>query len=108
MIAALSDSGLLPDSLIAAARGEAELPDELPQDLAVALSRFLARTPCQLVAIQLEDLAGMSERANLPGTVYEHPNWRRKLPVALEALADMDNFQAITQAVAEERPRPRD
>ena len=37
----------------------------------------LARTPSRLVAVQLEDLIGMAEQANLPGTIDEHPNWRR-------------------------------
>ncbi len=108
MIAALAASALLPERLAPVARGEQPVPTSLPQDLAVALSRFLARTPCRLVAIQLEDLAEMRERANLPGTTDEHPNWRRRLPLTLEALPRSPNFTAITQAVAKERPRHRD
>jgi 4-alpha-glucanotransferase len=106
MLDALSASGLLPDDLGPAQRGEQPLPTELPQNLAVALSRFLARTPCRLVAIQLEDLAAMKERMNLPGTVNEQPNWRRKLPANLGALFQSETLIAITMAVAEERPRP--
>ena len=30
----------------------------------------------------------MIEQANLPGTVDTHPNWRRKLPVTVNVLAD--------------------
>ncbi len=78
---------------------------ELSQEIAVAISRFLARTPCRLVALQLEDLAGMRERANLPGTVDEHPNWRRRLGAPLDALVASENFQVIARAVAAERPR---
>ena len=107
MLHALDAAGLVPESLGAAARGEEPVPTTLSQDLAVALSRFLAVTPCRLVAVQLEDLAGMRERANLPGTVNEHPNWRRKLPVTLDALCQSADFIAITRAVAEERPRDR-
>jgi 4-alpha-glucanotransferase len=99
-------SGLLPDELAPAMRGEQAVPAELPENLAVAMSRFLARTPCRLVAIQLEDLAAMKERMNLPGTVDEQPNWRRKLPLNLDALFQSRNLIAITTAVAEERPRP--
>ncbi len=105
MLAALAASGLLPDDLGPALRGERPLPAELPRDLAVALSRFLARTPCKLVAIQLEDLAAMKERMNLPGTVNEQPNWRRKLPLDLDALFTSADLIAIITAVAEERPR---
>ena len=31
--------------------------------------------------------AGALDQVNIPGTVNEHPNWRRKLPVALEDIA---------------------
>jgi (1->4)-alpha-D-glucan 1-alpha-D-glucosylmutase len=45
---------------------------------------FIARTPCKLAMLQPEDVLEMLDQANLPGTVDEHPNWRRKLPLALE------------------------
>ena len=44
----------------------------------MAVHRFLASTPGNLVMVQLEDAFGEEEQANLPGT-DEHPNWRRKL-----------------------------
>ena len=47
----------------------------------------------------------MKERMNLPGTVNEQPNWRRKLPLDLDALFTSADLIAITAAVAEERPR---
>ncbi|MGF1622390.1 MAG: 4-alpha-glucanotransferase [Rhodomicrobiaceae bacterium] len=105
MIAALSASGLLPPGLEPATRGEQAMPPALTDELAVALTRFLAATPCRLVAVQLEDLAGMAERANLPGTVHEHPNWRRKLPLDLNALPQTPLFAALTRTIAEARPR---
>jgi 4-alpha-glucanotransferase len=108
MLVALGDAGLLPEKLRPVVAGEQPAPRELTGELAVALSRFLAVTPCRLVALQLEDLAGMKERANLPGTVDEYPNWRRKLPVGLEALCQLPGFRAITRVLAEERPRRAD
>ena len=45
---------------------------------------FIARTPAKLALLQPEDVLEMLDQANLPGTVGEHPNWRRKLPLALE------------------------
>lgn len=51
-----------------------------------ALHAFLARSASALVAVQGEDLAGAVEQANLPGTVYEHPNWCRHLPISLSDL----------------------
>jgi 4-alpha-glucanotransferase len=49
----------------------------------------------------------MKKQANLPGTVDEHPNWRRKLPADLEEIPWMRLFQDITRAVSQERPRNR-
>jgi 4-alpha-glucanotransferase len=34
----------------------------------------------------MEDILGVREQVNLPGTVDEHPNWRQPLPVTLEEL----------------------
>jgi 4-alpha-glucanotransferase len=77
----------------------------MPDDVLVAIHRFLAATPCRLFAVQLDDALGIVEQANLPGTVDEHPNWRRKMPLTIEALGDHKLFRAVTGAVAAERPR---
>lgn len=46
-----------------------------------AMLAFVAATPCPLMLTSLEDLAGEAEAPNVPGTVQEFPNWRRRLPV---------------------------
>ena len=45
---------------------------------------FLADTASRLVAVQAETLFGVEDQLNLPGTVYEYPNWSARLPVAIE------------------------
>ncbi len=55
---------------------------------AAAMHGMLARTASRLVAVQIEDALGLAEQANLPGTVEEYPNWRRRLPVGVAELAD--------------------
>ncbi|WP_108482080.1 4-alpha-glucanotransferase [Oceaniglobus ichthyenteri] len=47
---------------------------------------FLAATPSRLVAVQAEDALGLIEQPNLPGTVYDHPNWRRRLGISPQDL----------------------
>jgi 4-alpha-glucanotransferase len=47
---------------------------------------FLAATPTRLISIALEDILGVEDQINIPGTVMEHPNWRRRLPIAVEEL----------------------
>ncbi|MGI9500770.1 MAG: 4-alpha-glucanotransferase, partial [Geminicoccaceae bacterium] len=62
-------------------------PTSMPQTLVDAFHRFLGRTPAALKAIQLGDVVGAIEQANLPGTIDIHPNWRRKIAISIEDLA---------------------
>ncbi|MEP7062927.1 MAG: malto-oligosyltrehalose synthase [Betaproteobacteria bacterium] len=71
-----------------------------------AMQRFLSMSPALLQMIQLEDLVGVVEQANLPGTTDTYPNWRRKLPLRLEHWAGDWRFDALTDAIAAARPRP--
>jgi len=48
--------------------------------------RYLARTNSALLGLQPEDWLAMSSPVNVPGTVDEYPNWRRKLSVTLEEM----------------------
>ena len=63
----------------------AGLPDAR-RDVLLAAYAALAQAPCRLLAATLEDVTGMEERPNLPGTTGEHPNWSLRLPLALEQL----------------------
>jgi (1->4)-alpha-D-glucan 1-alpha-D-glucosylmutase len=51
---------------------------------AAAAHAFISRTPCKIALLQPEDVFELLEQANLPGSIDEHPNWRRKLPLGLE------------------------
>ena len=46
-----------------------------PTDAAV---KFIAETPSQLALLPLEDALAVREQPNLPGTIDEYPNWRRR------------------------------
>jgi (1->4)-alpha-D-glucan 1-alpha-D-glucosylmutase len=52
--------------------------------LADAVQAFLARTPAAVMVVQMEDVLGLVDQANLPGTIDQHPNWKRKLPLPIE------------------------
>lgn len=105
----MRDRQLLLDALVTAqalALDQANAgSEEMPDEVLIAIHRFLAITPCRLLAVQLDDALGATEQANLPGTIDEHPNWRRKSPVAIEALGEHPLFGAVIQSVAVERPR---
>ncbi|MNL81656.1 hypothetical protein D3C87_2088370 [compost metagenome] len=33
----------------------------------------------------MEDVAGVLDQPNLPGTIDTHPNWRQRLPLSIRA-----------------------
>jgi 4-alpha-glucanotransferase len=86
LLAALNEQGLRPAS-------PASPGDAFTADLAHALHVYLARSATLLVSLQIEDLLGMIDPVNVPGTDREYPNWQRKLTADIEDLvtrADLD------------------
>jgi 4-alpha-glucanotransferase len=79
LLTALERAGLLPESL----HPRHGLP-RFDEDLMVAIYRALARSPSRLLMVQLEDVLLEAEQPNLPGTVDQHPNWRRRTALSLE------------------------
>jgi 4-alpha-glucanotransferase len=66
-----------------------------------AVVGFLARTKSRLLAISLEDLLGVVDQPNIPGTVNEHPNWRQRLPLAIDEIASAIDVPALRSATGE-------
>ena len=100
LLLALEAEGLLPEG---ASVHPTSLPEASPA-LCAAVCAYLARTPCWLAAVQLEDCCGQREQVNVPGTSeQQHPNWRQRLPVALSQLAREPALIAIAAAMRRER-----
>jgi len=83
-----------------AAPGVAAPPvEQAPVDEALA---FVAATPATLVTYPLEDLLALEEQPNLPGSIDEHPNWRRRTPQPVDELfanaSFCDRLRAVDQA----------
>ncbi|KHL24875.1 4-alpha-glucanotransferase [Croceibacterium mercuriale] len=51
-----------------------------------AAAAHIGTASAELVILPLEDLVGLDEQPNLPGTIDEHPNWRRRLPAPVPDL----------------------
>lgn len=68
------DRGLLWSTM---AHGERPAPQDTDPVVDAAIAH-IAATPSALAIVPLEDLIGEREQPNLPGTVTEHPNWRRR------------------------------
>jgi 4-alpha-glucanotransferase len=81
-------------------------PREMTPELAAAVHGLLARSNADLLAVQLDDALCVLEQPNFPGTIDEHPNWRRRLPVPVEDLADDPRIARTAEAVRQRRARP--
>jgi 4-alpha-glucanotransferase len=92
LLSALQDQGLNP-----------ALPsrpdDPFTAELANALHLYLARSSTTLVALQIDDLLGMIDPVNVPGTYAEYPNWQRKLCADLEDMIVRSDFAAQLAAI---------
>jgi 4-alpha-glucanotransferase len=74
---AFGKAGLVaPDSAVPAL-------DAPPVDQALA---FVGMTPAPLVTYPLEDLLALADQPNLPGSIDEHPNWRRRMSANVDEL----------------------
>ncbi|MGH6673696.1 MAG: 4-alpha-glucanotransferase [Xanthobacteraceae bacterium] len=70
-----------------AASGEMPSPSETAR-VADAAVNFMAQTRSQLALLPLEDALGLEDQPNLPGTIDETPNWRRRYPGDAHELLD--------------------
>ena len=87
----------------AGATGEPPAEDA-PGAAVDAAITLVARSDCELALVALEDLAGLEQAPNLPGTIDEHPNWRRRLPAPADILFADAAVAARIATLTEERP----
>ena len=83
-------------------------PPEADDATVVAVHALLAGAGSALLCVQLDDALGGVEQQNLPGTIDEHPNWRRRYPVAVEALAGDPGLAAVASVVGPRGSSTRD
>ncbi len=77
--------------------------DPFSADLVQALHLYLARSSAALAALQIEDLLGMVDPVNVPGTYLEYPNWQRKVCSDIEEIAARGDLAAQLTEVNRER-----
>jgi len=99
LLVALQREELLPS-------GMTVHPDSAPEmtpGFARALHVYLARSPAQVMMVQMEDVLGQLEQVNLPATRTEYPNWSCKLPLDLEQWSADPRVRALAEALRRER-----
>ena len=96
LLAALAAAGLEPAEHDASAGSFGEA-------FTRAVHVYLARTSAALVALQAEDLVGMPEPVNVPGTSDEHANWQRKMTHSVAEIFASVPVQATLHGVQSAR-----
>ena len=86
-------SKMLQNALTAAQLGDGSLYSALG---------YLAQTKARILSISLEDLLGIEDQPNIPGTIDEHPNWRRRLPASFELLTQKIDFVRLRDVIQRE------
>ena len=90
LLAALEDAGLRPPGCDASG-------STFDAALARAIHLYLAKSAAALVVLQIEDLLGMTDPVNVPGTSHEHANWQRKVTAGVaEAFGDEGTLRLFT------------
>lgn len=85
-----------------AASGGVPSPEQ-GERAADAAATHIGRSACMLAMLPVEDALALAEQPNLPGTLDEHPNWRRRLPGPAETL--LDEPAVATRLAALDRAR---
>jgi 4-alpha-glucanotransferase len=96
LLTALREHGLAPAQ-------PAGTHEPFTADLARALHVYLARSAAVLATLQIEDLLGMVDPVNVPGTHLEYPNWQRKITSDIEEMAQRADLSAQLMEVNQAR-----
>jgi 4-alpha-glucanotransferase len=102
LLQALAAEKLLPPAI------NPDDPDGTPLTpaLAAAIHGYLARSPACVMMVQIDDLMEEPEQINLPGTVDERPNWRRRLSMTADRLPETPLMRALHETLADRNAPP--
>lgn len=100
ILTALQSEGLLPPGV---SNDPAQVPS-MTVELVEAIHQYLARSQAWMVLANIDDVIGTRAQANLPGTLDQHPNWRRKLGLTVEELTQDSRFERLAAQLHEIRP----
>lgn len=96
LVTALAAEGLLEADFPVTPK----LTGEPLRRLGLAIYAYLGRSPARLLMVQFEDLLGEPVQMNLPGTTDQHPNWRYRYPLQLDAMLADPRLTEVARALA--------
>lgn len=78
-----------------------------PEPAVDAALAYVATAPTPLMLAPLEDLLGVAQQPNLPGTIDRHPNWRRRLDPPAASLFEAPQVARRAELIAQHRMKHR-
>ena len=79
---------------------------EYSAGLARAVHAYLAKSPTALVTVQIEDLIGMLEPVNVPGTSSEYSNWTRRVTLPAREIFERPDVRELCATMVASRKMP--
>lgn len=87
-------------------RGRLKAPTQKAGAILRGCLAHLAASRARVLLVNLEDLWLETEPQNIPGTIDEYPNWRRKARYTLEEFSQKPEFQEVLEEVRRLRGAP--
>jgi 4-alpha-glucanotransferase/(1->4)-alpha-D-glucan 1-alpha-D-glucosylmutase len=107
LLAAFTAAGVLDEEMAERVRAAGAAPDAADLRAVIeAAYAYLEQTRSRLLVMSIEDVLGIEEQINVPGTVYEQPNWRRKVTVDVDDIAIDERFATLAALLAATRALP--
>jgi 4-alpha-glucanotransferase len=106
---ARAERALDRERLLRALRREKLWPEGAPApvgytaELGRAVHEYLGRSAAALVTIQLEDMIGMREPVNIPGTSREYSNWTRRMTQSAREIFARADVRTLATAITAAR-----
>ncbi len=95
------DKSLLINALqsqgIIATEFDFNLAEVMPSELRLSIYEYLARTPCKLMAVSLDDAIGALDQQNMPGIANTYPSWRQRSVKSLEEFISDNWFYELKE-----------
>ncbi|MEQ4529684.1 MAG: 4-alpha-glucanotransferase [Mixta sp.] len=101
LLKALHEQGCVPKKL---GKRAATLP--MSPELNRGMQRYIAESNSALLGLQPEDWLDMEKPVNVPGTVDQYPNWRRKLSRTLEEMFSDEQINRLIKDLDQRRRAP--
>jgi 4-alpha-glucanotransferase len=103
LLRALRREGLWPEDHSVETHDTAPPAPAYSPELARAVHLYLGRSEAALVTVQLEDMIGMLDPVNIPGTSSEYSNWTRRMTESAREIFARDDVRELAAAMSASR-----